>query len=283
MTEQRHKYDYLPQPNSAPERVIRVVGKDKRVLELGTGPGSITRFLKDNGCRVTGLELDEEAIEIVTPYCERIYRCNLNDPAWPSIVSDYSRFEVIVLADVLEHLYDPWEVLKSVHGLLADDGYVVVSLPHSGHNSVITCLLRGDFDYQPWGILDKTHIRFFGIKNIATLFAEAGLKIVSVEFVVKKPEQTEFAEQWRLLPTTTKLALSSNRFGNVYQVVVKAVPQSAPGKALDLETLPIPVPDAPSAIARARDNRILKFLGSFVSRKTRQRVVRMLERVGFKS
>jgi len=287
MTEQRHKYDYVPEPNSAPARVIRAVGLNKRVLELGTGPGSMTRLLKDSGCRVTGMELDEDAIKIAGQYCERIYRCDLDNPAWPSVVSD-AKFEVVVVADVLEHLYDPWAVLKSVPGLLAENGYAVVSLPHSGHNSVITCLLSGNFDYQPRGLLDKTHIRFFGIKNIKQLFADAGLKIVAAEFVIKKPKQTEFAERWRRLPVSAKVALSFNRFGTIYHVVVKAVPQYAPGEALDLELLPIPRPDDQllkkdqSLIARARDNRILKFLGSFVSRETRQRVVRMLERIGLK-
>ncbi len=80
------------------------------------------------------------------------------------------KFEVIVAADVLEHLYDPWATLRTVRDILDTDGYVVVSLPHIGHNAVIACILQEDFEYQDWGLLDKTHIRFFGIENMQQTF-----------------------------------------------------------------------------------------------------------------
>lgn len=282
MTKQRHKYEYEPQPNSAPARVVRIVGGDKRVLELGPGPGSITRLLKDNGCRVTALELDPDAIEIVAQYCEHIYPCNLNDPAWPATLSGSDKFEVIIAADVLEHLYDPWTTLSSLPPLLAKNGYVVISLPHVGHNAVIACLLAGDLDYQPWGLLDKTHIRFFGIKNIQRLFNDAGFKIVEAEFVIKTPEQTEFAQRWRSLSAETRRALSSSKFGTIYQVVVKAVPESAPGKGLKLASLPLPPATAGSYSIGARGSRIRGFILSFLSLKSRDRLARLLERIGFK-
>lgn len=282
MTKQRHKYEYEPQPNSAPARVVRIVGGDKRVLELGPGPGAITHLLKDNGCRVTGLELDPDAIEIVAQYCEKVYPCNLNDPAWPEILSGAEKFDVIVAADVLEHLYDPWTTLSSMRPLVAENGYVVISLPHVGHNAVIACLVAGDLEYQPWGLLDKTHIRFFGIRNIQRLFNDAGFKMIEVEFVVKTPEQTEFAKRWRSLPTETRRALSSSKFGTIYQVVVKAVPESAPGKGLDLASLPIPPPTAGSFSAGAKGNRLLGFMLSFLSLQTRAKLAGMLKRIGFK-
>jgi len=282
MTKQRHKYEYAPQPNSAPARVVRVVGGDKRVLELGPGPGAITRLLKENGCRVTGLELDPEAIEIVAQYCEHVYACNLNDPAWPAILSGSDKFEVIVAADVLEHLYDPWTTLSKLRSLLAESGYVVVSLPHVGHSGVIACLLGGDLEYQPWGLLDKTHIRFFGMKNIQKLFDDAGFKIIEVEFVVKTPAQTEFAKRWRRLSAEARQVLSSSQFGSVYQVVVKAVHESAPGKRLDLASLPVPPPNSGSLTGGARGSPILGFMISFLSLETRNRISRVLHRIGFR-
>jgi len=280
MTNQRHKYEYKVNPNTAAAKVIRMVGDDKRVLELGSGPGSITRLLKDNQCRITALELDLKAIEIVSEFCEKVYPCDLNDPEWPAKLSGSDKFEVVVAGDVLEHLYDPWSTLSSVQTLLADDGYVVISLPHAGHNAVIACLLTGDFEYQPWGLLDKTHIRFFGIKNIQRLFNDAGFKIVEVDFVVKAPEQTEFANNWRQLSPQTREALASNEFGTIYQVVVKAVPHSAPGKGLRLESLPVPAPTADSFSTGARGSRVLGFLLSFLSLRTRKRIAQMLERIG---
>lgn len=278
----RHKYEYKVRPNMAVVKILRMVGASKRVLELGSGPGSITRLLKGNQCRVTAMELDAKAIEIVSEFCEEVFPCDLNDPAWPEKLADCSKFEAIVAGDVLEHLYDPWLVLKSLHPLLTDDGCVVISLPHIGHNAVIACLLAGDLEYQPWGLLDKTHIRFFCIANIQRLFNDAGFKIVEVDYVIKTPEQTEFAKRWRQLSSNVKEALASNKFGTIYQVVIKAVPNSAPGLGLQLSAQPISPPIATSFSAGAKGNRVLGYLISFMSLRTRQRISQTFERLGIR-
>ena len=279
---QRHKYEYAVNPDTAAAKVIRLVGPDRRVLELGSGPGSITRHLKDNGCRVTALELDGDAIAIVGEFCERVIPCDLNDTEWPGLLNDAERFTAIVAGDVLEHLYDPWSTLKSMKPLLAEDGYVVVSLPHIAHSAVVACLLAEDFEYQPWGLLDKTHIRFWGMKNIQKLFDEAGFKVIEVDFVIRSPEQTEFAARWRKLPEEVRQALAWNRYGNVYQVVVKAVPEAAPGTVLRLEDQPVPAPKASSFSAGARGSRVLGYFISFLSLETRARISRMLHRLGIR-
>lgn len=282
MTKQLHKYEYEVKPNSAAAKVVRLVGSGRRVLELGSGPGMITRLLKANNCHIVALELDEKAIEIVSQFCDQVHRCNLNDSDWPSKVNQSEKFEVIVAGDVLEHLYDPWTTLSNLQPLLASGGSIVLSLPHVGHNAVIACLMAGDFGYQPWGLLDKTHIRFFGIANIQQLFDGAGFKIVEVDYVIKSPEQTEFAQRWRQLSPAAKQAISANRFGNVYQVVVKAVPMGAPGRALQLVSEPIPLPVANAYSAGAKGSRFLAFLISFLSLQTRQRIAQGLRRIGFR-
>jgi len=282
MTTKRHRYDYRVQPDSAPARVVRLTGRDKRVLELGSGPGAVTRLLKDNGCRITALEIDDQAIEIVREFCEQVHKCNLNDADWPKVLAGGAPFDVIVAADVFEHLYDPWTALAHLPALLAPGGCAVVSIPHAGHNAVIGCLASGDLEYQPFGLLDKTHIRFFGIKNIQRLFDDAGLKIVEAEMVVKTPEQTEFARSWRTLPKLLRIALAATPFGTIYQVVVRAVPKSAPGMALILADLPVPPPNSGTFSGPARRSRILGFAVSFLSLKTRSRIANTLRRIGVK-
>jgi 2-polyprenyl-3-methyl-5-hydroxy-6-metoxy-1,4-benzoquinol methylase len=241
----RHNYEYKLDTDgpSAPAAVVRMVGRGKRVLEIGAGPGSITRVLKDcSGCHVTAIELDEEAIKKLSPYCEHVYRYDLNDQNWTSVLAQNGKFEVVVAADVLEHLYDPWATLAAVKRVLDSDGEVVVSLPHIGHNAVIACLLQEDFQYQDWGLLDKTHIQFFDIENIQRLFNDTGFKIIEAEFIVLPPEQTELAYFWRRIPEELKLGLASKRFGMVYQVVVKAMLDFSQKQGLRLASLPVPVP-----------------------------------------
>lgn len=280
MTDQRHKYDYQVQSESAPARVIRMVGAGHRVLELGPGPGSITRHLHANGCRITALELDEEAISLVAPFCEQVERCNLNDPDWPVLLAGAEKFSAIVAADVFEHLYDPWAALKRTRTLLAEDGCLIVSLPHVAHNAVVACLLNEDFAYQSWGLLDSTHIRFWGLKNMQKLFEEAGFKIVEAEFVVRGPEQTEFAHFWHKLPASTRTALSSNRFGNVYQVVIRALPHSASGTGLQLDSLPVPPPTLDAGGDSSALRNLLRGAGGHLDPALQARIVRVLRRLG---
>ena len=236
-TQEHHKYEYEIDPisDTAAANVIRMVGQKKRVLEVGCGPGSITRILARQGeCRVTGLEHDMEAIAKVTPYCESIMQVDLNGVEWIRLLDGAERFDVVVAADVLEHLYDPWRTLRELVSFINPDGYLVISLPHVGHAAVVSCLINGDFEYRDWGLLDRTHIRFFGLKNIEALFAQADLKIVEAKYVIIPPERTEFAESWSRLSGTVQDTLKSSAHAHVYQVVVKAVPLSYTGDPVPL-------------------------------------------------
>jgi 2-polyprenyl-3-methyl-5-hydroxy-6-metoxy-1,4-benzoquinol methylase len=277
----RHKYDYKVHANTAGEKVVELVGAGKRVLELGPGPGSITRLLKDNGCSITALELDEDAIAVVAEFCEQVHNCNLNDADWPDLLADAGRFEVIVATDVLEHLYDPWRTLERMLPLLADEGHLVISLPHVAHSAVLACLLHENFEYQPWGLLDKTHIRFFGLKDMQKMFEESGYKIIDAGFVVKEPEDTEFANRWRALPEEVREALSWNPFGSVYQTVIKAVPKTAAGIKLRLDALEVPAAGTPAG-GGIRRNRLVRFFVSRMSLNTRRRISSFLERLGIR-
>jgi 2-polyprenyl-3-methyl-5-hydroxy-6-metoxy-1,4-benzoquinol methylase len=239
---QRHKYEYKLDINgpSAPAAVVRMVGKGKRVLEIGAGPGSITRVLKEHsGCRVTAIELDEEAIKKLSPFCEHVYKSDLNDQSWTSVLSNDEKFDVVVAADVLEHLHDPPTTLRAVKDILDADGSVVVSLPHVGHNAAIGCLSQKDFELQDWGLLDKTHIQFFDIENMQRLFNDTGFEIIEAEFIILPPEQTELAYFWRRLPAKLKECLTENRFGMVYQVVVKAIMDLSQEQGVQLSSLPV--------------------------------------------
>ncbi len=234
---EKHNYDYAvdPEAKCAPNFVCELVGAGKRVLEIGCGPGSITRLMKARGqCRVTGIEVDSSAIEIARPHCEAIYQQDLNAEKWPQVLGKTEPFDVVVAADVLEHLYDPWRTLRQMASLISFDGAIVVSLPHSGHAAFLGALASNDVAYGDLGLLDRTHIRFFGLKNVEALFAQARLKIIDVRFVILTPEETELAAQWHQLPEFVRAALRLSRYANIYQVVVKAVPLGRPGTPLSL-------------------------------------------------
>jgi len=238
----RHTYQYDVDLSSdtAPARVIRMTGRGKKVLEIGAGPGSITRHLSGtNGCDVVALEVDPTAIEKLRPFCRKIYASDLNERDWPAVLADEGKFDVVIAADVLEHLYDPLSTLRGMASLLNESGAVILSLPHAGHCVINACLMDEDFEYREWGLLDKTHIRFFGLKNIQSLYANAGLAITDAQFVVRAPEETEFAERWKRLPAKVRDALSSNPYSCIYQVVTKAEPVERAVSAITLLDVPV--------------------------------------------
>ena len=252
-----------------------MVGQKKRVLEVGCGPGSITQILARQGqCRVTGLEQDVEAIEKARPYCEAIMQADLNDVGWTRLLDGAERFDVVVAADVLEHLYDPWRTLREMGSFIGPDGYLVISLPHVGHAAVVSCLLNGDFEYRDWGLLDRTHIRFFGLKNIEDLFAQADLKIVEAKYVIMPPEFTEFAASWSKLSRTVRDALKSSAHADVYQVVVKAMPRSYPGDPILL----IPLKSRGTAAASLVSWKMR--IGRHLSPQVKRRIRKSLDLLG---
>lgn len=274
-----HKYEYAVDlaAQTAPAYVVHMVGSSKRVLEIGCGPGSITKHLTQHGqCRVTALELDREALVKAEPYCETIMQADLNSAEWPQLLDGAEPFDVVVAADVLEHLYDPWTALRRMAGFIGANGYLVISLPHVGHAAVVSCLINGDFEYRDWGLLDRTHIRFFCLKNIEKLFAQADLKIVEVKYVVKPPEETEFAASWCRLPAAMQDAVKSSDHADVYQVVVKAVPFSYSGDAVRL------VPPQPRRTGVAIPALWRRRIANCLSPQTKQRMRQGLSLLGIR-
>ena len=243
MQEEKLNYTYDVDPNSdtAAASILRFVGNHKTVLEIGAGPGSITRALQDiNQCMLTAIEVDPNYVAKLKEFCLNVISADLNDPEWCKKISGNQKFDVIVAADVLEHLYNPLICLKSMVTLLKEDGSIVISLPHVGHAVVFSCLWEGNFEYGKWGLLDRTHIRFFGIKNIQNLIEDAHLKITDLDFIIRSPDQTEFAERWSQLPQGFKKEILSNPFAYVYQVVLQVVPEAYQCESFQISEFPIP-------------------------------------------
>ena len=98
-------YDYSidPNGNDTANKVLRFVGNDQRVLELGTAAGVMTRELQRQGCRVTGVEIVPEMASVAEQWCERMIIANLDELDFTQAIGDEA-FDCVVAADVLEHL-----------------------------------------------------------------------------------------------------------------------------------------------------------------------------------
>jgi 2-polyprenyl-3-methyl-5-hydroxy-6-metoxy-1,4-benzoquinol methylase len=201
-----------------------MVEPGQRVLELGTGPGTVTRILHAKGCKVTGVEMDPETLATCAPFCERTVQANLEDPQWAAPLAG-ERFDAIICADVLEHLRDPRPLLNQLHGFLKPGGSVLMSLPNASHLTVVASLLGGRFPYQKNGLLDHTHLKFYGREDLDALLRECGLLWQHWHTVQVDPAQAELKAYWHLLDEATQAFLKAKcADGEVYQHVVRAQP-----------------------------------------------------------
>ncbi|MEO8173369.1 MAG: bifunctional glycosyltransferase/class I SAM-dependent methyltransferase [Sediminibacterium sp.] len=146
----------------------------KKILELGVGDASLTKRLKTNGAVIDGVEFDKVYIEQAEPYCNTIFTGDLNKIETLNLDTDY---DIIVAADILEHLIDPEYVLSKLKTHLKKDGLLVVSLPNVANIYVRMSLLFGRFNYHSKGLLDKTHLHFYTISTASSMLSKTGWKI----------------------------------------------------------------------------------------------------------
>jgi len=171
-------------PRNAHQRMVRLVGNDKRVLEIGSGPGLVSERLARNGCNVYAVEIDPEKAEQAKKFCKAVFVGNVEEM---ELALSRESFDVILFGDVLEHLQHPEHTLERLKRFLKKDGRIVVSLPNVANWKVRAKLAAGKFEYEDWGILDRTHLRFFTRKTARKLIEDAGFEIDREEFVPSFP------------------------------------------------------------------------------------------------
>lgn len=165
-------------PNDAHGISLQLVGRDKRVLELGAASGHVTRALKQLGNEVTAIERDGRFAELLSSIADAVH---ITDLDWLDLrtLLEGQTFDVVLAGDVLEHCSRPDLVLLQCHHLLRPDGCVVVSLPNVAHADVRLALLTGKFEYRPTGLLDQTHLRFFTRETIERFVSGCGFAVES--------------------------------------------------------------------------------------------------------
>lgn len=152
----------------------------KTILDLGCGEGCAGSKIKerDPGAKVYGVEIDEASGRKAELVLDGVIIGDLEKADLPF---EKKYFDCIVAADVLEHLVDPWNTLKKIRELLADDGVLVVSIPNIRYYKAIIRLVLGYWDYSGRGIFDISHLRFFCLVNIREMLMDPGFEIVSIK------------------------------------------------------------------------------------------------------
>ncbi|HYF40103.1 MAG TPA: class I SAM-dependent methyltransferase [Gemmatimonadales bacterium] len=155
-------------------------GPNGRVLEIGCGTGDTLAFLKAQGlCSWTaGVELFPSAASIARDRVDRLFEGNIETM---DIDLEPGSIDAILCLDVLEHLIDPWAVVRKLDRLLRPGGILIASIPNVRHVKVLAPLiLRGRWDYADSGLLDRTHLRFFVRDTAIALLESSGLQVDAV-------------------------------------------------------------------------------------------------------
>jgi len=139
--------------------ILAEVREGARVLDVGCATGYLAAELSARGCRVVGIEPDPASAAQAERSCEHVVIGSFESSDDRAQIP--GTFDFVIFGDVLEHLVDPWEALRAAHGLLSPGGVAVVSVPNVAAWPVRLGLLAGSFRYTDFGLLDRTHVRFF--------------------------------------------------------------------------------------------------------------------------
>jgi 2-polyprenyl-3-methyl-5-hydroxy-6-metoxy-1,4-benzoquinol methylase len=150
------------------------------VLDVGCAAGTFGAKLKARSrAEVWGIELDPRSAAEAAQVLDKVIPKDALS-ALADLPEGY--FDCVVFNDVLEHLADPYKLLEQIKRHLTPDGMVVASIPNVRYVGVVWDLIaRGNWDYQDWGVLDRTHLRFFTLHSIYKMFVGLGYDVERID------------------------------------------------------------------------------------------------------
>lgn len=185
--------------NKSHTRIMNLVGDNSIVLDVGCSTGFLGEYLiREKGCRVDGIESDEEMAEVAARRLTSLVKGDVEDTGlWSGL--NGRKYDAIIAGDIIEHLKDPVGFLKRLAGYLSSGGRIILSLPNIAHFRIRLKLLTGKFEYEEAGIMDSTHLRFFTYDTARRLIRGAGYDIVHEEHTLG-PRVGRFPVLERILP-----------------------------------------------------------------------------------
>jgi 2-polyprenyl-3-methyl-5-hydroxy-6-metoxy-1,4-benzoquinol methylase len=157
------------------------------VLDIGCGGGGLGEALTGKGCNLIGWDLSPDRTQERGKFYDSLVKKDIEKEEFGQ-----EKYDVIVLADVLEHLTYPEKVLKKSRESLNSGGIVLVSLPNVAYLDNRIGLLKGNWNYTDHGILDQTHLKFFTLFTAEQLLLSAGYRIQEID-----PETPSINSVWK--------------------------------------------------------------------------------------
>lgn len=213
-----------------PDLLRAIPESSRHVIEVGCSSGALAREFKrlNPSADYAGIELVPAYAELARRYCDQVVVADI-EALGEGFFDEQAHRDAWVFGDALEHLRDPWRILRLVRDRIPATGCVAACIPNMQHWSVQARLAVGELSYEPSGLLDATHLRWFTRKTIIELFEECGYQ---VELLVPRVfEEPASAPLFNAIAELARLVggdvAQSREDARALQYIVRAVPGSA--------------------------------------------------------
>ena len=211
--------------------LLRHIPKDlTNIIEVGSSSGALAREYKkvNPKCHYIGIEIDADFATLSRRYCDEVIVGNI-ETMEDSLLRPLFPTNAFVFGDVLEHLYDPWALLKKIRLFNQAPIQIFACIPNAQHWSLQVSLNLGLFVYQDAGLFDRTHIRWFTRKTIVDMFNSCGYNIVDgFPRIFNEPDRD------KILPQIAALARAAG--GNPDEAVNDALPLQYVIRAVSMQS-----------------------------------------------
>src|SRR5688500_18515572 len=183
----------------------------RRVLELGCAGGMVGAKLKERfpEAHVPGVEAGRHAAAKAAGGLDRLIVSRLEMLDFAAEGFQPGELDVVIAADILEHLVNPWELLARLRPYVAAEGIVLASIPNVRNlNLVMDLLVNGRWRYAERGLLDVTHLRFFTLEEMRRMFVETGYAPERFSVTLSP----SLASTWERFQGNERTDLSTGRF-----------------------------------------------------------------------
>jgi|TARA_Y100000310_G_scaffold240959_1_gene244868 2-polyprenyl-3-methyl-5-hydroxy-6-metoxy-1,4-benzoquinol methylase len=194
-------YTFKPDRYSSHTKIINYIkslaDRKLKILDVGCSKGFIGKSLKSNKIEFCGIDYSRKDAKEAKKYYKEIKIMDLDSekPKYPK-----NSFDIIIMADIIEHLKDSLGIVRYFMQFLKKGGIMILSTANVANIYVRMKLLFGKFDYEERGIMDKTHLRFFTLKTFRQLAKQSNLKIIKEDFTpIPLPMVSKVFEEGRIL------------------------------------------------------------------------------------
>jgi len=237
----KYKYECSFVDDNIVFSMMKKIRENSTVLEFGPAYGRLTKYLSENlNCTVDIVEIDKESGLEASVYARKaLVGPDLGDIdtfKWVQVFSG-NKYDYIIFADVLEHLRYPERVIENVYGMLKDDGCILVSIPNIAHNSVLINLYNNIFHYTDTGLLDESHIHFWGLYNFKEMVNRSGYVITDIIPFYLETANSEQAKFFGSNASQIELLLKNRPHGKIYQYLIQLHKKDKGQKEFNLDNL----------------------------------------------